>query len=333
MTRNILTLTAVLLAAIACACNAAQAAESAQAYPSRPIRFMVTYPPGGGTDLVARQVAQKLSEAWSQQVIIDNRPGGGGIIGAEIVSRSAPDGYTYLLGTSAALVTQPLLLGKAPYDSLKAFAPVSLLTQDVHTLFIYGSLPVNTLKELISYAKARPGQLNYASAGLGSPNHLNMELLKTVAGIDMVHVPYQGSGPSVTDLLAGRVQVIWSSASSLIPYLKTGRLKALAVGGPQRLSTMPDVPTVAEAGLPQFEPNMPWFSIFVPAGTPKPIITKINAEVGRILKDPDTIKRLTGSGYTPHPSTPEELGAHLAKEYARMKDLVQATKLNNQRVQ
>jgi tripartite-type tricarboxylate transporter receptor subunit TctC len=159
-----------------------------------------------------------------------------------------------------------------------------------------------------------------------------MEQLKVVAGIDMVHVPYQGSGPSVTDLLAGRIQVIWSSTSSLIPYLKTGRLKALAVGGPQRLATMPDVPTIVEAGLPQYEPNMPWFSIFVPAGTPKPIITRINAELATILKDPSTVKSLTSFGYTPHPSTPEELGTHLVKEYARMKKLIEAIKLNDARV-
>ncbi len=314
-------------------CNASVAAESSLAYPARSIRFVVTYPPGGGTDLVARQVGQKLAESWGQPVIIDNRPGGGGVIGAEIVANAPADGYTYLFGTSAALVTQPLLVGKVPYDPLIAYAPVSLLTVDVQVLYINGALPVNTLKELITYARAKPGALSYASAGLGAPNHLNMEQLKHVAGINIVHVPYQGSGPSVIDLLAGRVQLIWSSAVALVPHAKSGKLKALAVGGSHRMPALPEVPTIAEAGLPNYEPNMPWFSIFVPAKTPKPIIDKINAQVVRTLNDPETVKKLAGYGYAAHSSSPEELGNHLRKEYQRMKALIGAIKLNASNVQ
>ena len=311
----------------------ARAQDTAPNYPNRTIRFVVTYPPGGGTDLVARQVGQKLAEAWGQQVVIDNRPGGGGIIGTESVANAPADGYTLLFGTSAGFVTQPLLVGKVSYDPLKSFAPVSLLTVDVHTLYVNASLPVSTLKDFIAYAMSRPGALSYASAGLGSPNHMNMEQLKYVSGIDLVHVPYQGSGPSQNDLVADRVQVMWSSAAYLVQLVKSGKVKALAIGGPHRLSALPDVPTVAEAGLPQFEPNMPWFSIFVPANTPRPIITKLNSQVVRTLADPEMVKRLAGFGYVAQSSTPEELGEHLRKEYLRVKALLPVLKLRPGQVQ
>ena len=305
-----------------------RAQDLAPNYPNRTIRFVVTYPSGGGTDLVARQVGQKLADAWAQPVIIDNRPGGGGVIGTEIVANAPPDGYTLLFGTSAGFVTQPLLVGKVSYDPFKSFSPVSLLTVDAHTLYVNAALPVNTLKDFIAYAMSRPGALSYASAGLGSPNHMNMEQFKHVAGIDLVHVPYQGSGPSQNDLVAGRVQAMWSSASSLVPQVKAGKLKALVVGGPHRLSALPDVPTVAQAGLSKFEPNMPWFSIFVPANTPRPIITKLNTQVVRVLADPEMVKRLAGYGYVAQSSTPEELGEHLRNEYQRVKVLLSVLKLS-----
>lgn len=324
----------VVLAALAALPGApARAQDPAADYPNRPIRFVVTYAPGGGTDIVARQVGEKLTAAWGQQVIVDNRPGGGGIIGTEIVANSSPDGHALLLGTSAGMVTQPLLVGKAPYDPLKAFAPVSLLTVDEHTLYVTASLPVGTLKEFIAYAKSRPGRLSYGSAGPGSPNHMNMEQFKRAAGIDLIHVPYKGSAQSMTDLVAGRIQVLWGSTAALVQQAKNGKLKALAAGGPHRLSVLPDVPTIAEAGLPKLELNMPWFSIFVPAGTPRPIITKLNAQVVRILADPETVKRLAGLGYTAQSSTPEELGQHLRKEYRRVKALLAVLKLGPGQVQ
>ncbi len=330
---NILSIgTAFLVLAITW-CAPVRAADTAPNYPSRNIRFVVTYVPGGGTDLVARQVGERLTEAWGQQVIIDNRPGAGGIIGTEIVANASPDGHTFLLGTSAGMVTQPLLVAKAPYDPLRAFAPVSLLTVDSHTLYVTASLPVSNLKELIAYAKSRPGSLSYGSAGPGSPNHMNMEQFKQVAGIDLLHVPYKGSAQSMTDLVAGRIQVMWGSTAALVQQAKNGKLKALAVGGPQRLGVLPDVPTVAEAGLPKLELNMPWFSIFVPAKTPRPIITKINAQVVRTLTDPEMVKRLEGYGYDAHSSTPEELGELLRKEYQRVKALLSVLKISPEQTQ
>lgn len=302
----------------------AHAAEADRGYPGRPLRLIVTYPPGGGTNVVARLVAQKLAEAWGQQVIVDNRPGGGGIIGTDIVAKAAPDGYTLLFGTSAGLAIQPLLMGSAPYDPLRAFSPVTLLILDPQLLVINGALPVNSLKELIAYAKAKPGALNYASSGLGAPNYMNMEGLKLTTGIDLLHVPYQGTGPAMIDLLSGRVQLMWSSMPSVLPHLKTGRLKALAVGGTERVHNVPDVPTMREAGLPGFEPNMPWYAILVPAKTPKHIIDKLNAQLVKALNEPDTIMFLAANGFEPHSSTPEELGTHLRKEYERLKKLIHA---------
>ena len=324
---------AVLLALAIPLCTPVWAQDPAVNYPNRTIRFVVTYAPGGGTDIVARQVGEKLTAAWGQQIIIDNRPGGGGIIGTEIVANSSPDGHAYLLGTSAGLVTQPLLVGNAPYDPLKAFAPVSLLTVDEHTLYVNAALPVATLKEFIAYAKSKPGELSYASAGPGSPNHMNMEQFKRAAGIDLIHVPYKGSAQSMTDLIAGRVQVLWGSTAALVQQAKNGKLKVLAVGGPHRLSVLPDAPTLAEAGMPKLELNMPWFSIFVPAKTPRTIVSKINAQVVRTLAEPETVKRLAGYGYTAQSSTPEELGEHLRKEYQRVKALLPVLNLSPDQVQ
>jgi len=309
---------------LATAAVSAMAAEAGRAYPDRPLRLIVTYPPGGGTNVVARLVAQKLTDAWGQAVIVDNRAGGGGIVGTDIVAKAAADGYTLLFGTSAGLAIQPLLLGSAPYDPLKAFAPVSLLILDPQLLVVTGTLPANTLKELIAHARANPGKLNYASSGLGAPNYMNMEGLKLTTGIDMLHVPYQGTGPAMIDLLSGRIQLMWSSMPSVLPHLKTGRLKALAVGGTERVHNVPDVPTMKEAGLPAFEPNMPWYGIFVPAGTQKSIIDKLNAQLVRSLNEPETIKFLAANGFEPHLSTPEELGRHLRSEYERLKKLIHA---------
>ena len=288
----------------------------AQAYPSKPIRWIVTYPPGGPTDFVARAVGAKLGAAWGQQVVIDNRAGAGGALGTELAARAAPDGYTLLFGTSGGLTINPALISKLPYDPVRDFAPVSLLVINPQILVVHNSVPVNSVKELIAYAKAKPGQLNYASVGQGSPNQLGMELLKTLTGIDMVHVPYKGTGPAVTDLLGGQVQLMFNSMPLVLPLVKSGKLKGLAVGSPQRSPAAPDLPTVAEAGVPGFE-NVTWYGMFAPARTPAEIITKLNAQVVKILADPEMAQRLASQGAEPRSTTPAELAAFMRVEAVR----------------
>jgi tripartite-type tricarboxylate transporter receptor subunit TctC len=298
-------------------------AAHAQAYPSKPIRWIVTYPPGGPTDFVARAIGARLTAAWGQQVIIDNRPGAGGVIGTELAAKAVPDGYTLLFGTSAGLTINPALLGKLPYDPVKDFAPVSLLVINPQLLVVHTGVPVNSVKELIAYAKARPGQLNYASVGQGSPNHLGMELLKALAGIDVVHVPYKGTGPAVTDLLGGQVQLMFNSMPVVLPLVKSGKLKGLAVGSPQRSPAAPDVPTVAEAGVPGFE-NVTWYGMFAPAKTPVDVVAKLNAEVVRILADAELAQRMASQGAEPRSTTPAELAAYMRVEFARWKKVITA---------
>jgi tripartite-type tricarboxylate transporter receptor subunit TctC len=296
---------------------------SAQTYPNRPIRWIVTYPPGGPTDVVARAIGAKLTEAWGQQIVIDNRAGAAGIIGTDLAAKAVPDGYTLLFGTSAGLTINPALSNKLPYDAVKDFAPVSLLVLNPQILVLNNAIPANTVKELIAYAKARPGQLNYASVGQGSPNHLGMELLKALAGIDLVHVPYKGTGPAITDLLGGQVQLMFNSMPSVLPLVKSGKLKGLAVGSAQRSPAIPDIPTVAEAGVPGFE-NVTWYGMFAPARTPHDIILKLNQQVVKILAAPEMVQRLASQGAEPRSSTPEELVKFMRVESARWKKVIQA---------
>ena len=295
----------------------------AQTYPNRPVRWIVTYPPGGPTDVVARAVGARLTEAWGQQVVIDNRAGAGGVIGTDLAAKAVPDGYTLLFGTSAGLTINPALSSKLPYDALKDFAPVSLLVLNPQILVLNNAVPANSVKELIAYAKARPGQLNYASVGQGSPNHLGMELLKALAGIDIVHVPYKGTGPAITDLLGGQVQLMFNSMPSVLPLVKSGKLKGLAVGSAQRSPAIPDLPTVAEAGVPGFE-NVTWYGMFAPARTPHDIIMKLNKQVVKILADPAMAQRLASQGAEPRSSTPEELVKFMQVESVRWKKVIQA---------
>jgi tripartite-type tricarboxylate transporter receptor subunit TctC len=296
---------------------------SGQSYPSKPIRWIVTYPPGGPTDFVARAIGAKLTEAWGQQVVIDNRAGAGGMIGTELAAKSLPDGYTLLFGTSAGLTINPALMSKLPYDPVRDFAPVSLMVINPQILVVNNGIPVNSVKELIAYARARPGQLNYASVGRGSPNHLGMELLKALAGIDMVHVPYKGTGPAVTDLLSGQVQLMFNSMPSVLPLVKSGKLKGLAVGSTQRSPAAPDVPTVAEAGVPGFE-NVTWYGMFAPAKTPGDIVTKLNTQVVKILTDPEMAQRMASQGAEPRGTTPEELAKFMRVESERWKKVIKS---------
>ena len=295
----------------------------AQAYPSKPIRWIVTYPPGGPTDLIARAVGAKLSVAWGQQVVIDNRAGAGGAIGTELAAKSVADGYTLLFGTSGGLTINPALISKLPYDPVRDFAPVSLLVINPQILVVHPSVPVSTVKELVAYAKARPGKLNYASVGQGSPNQLGMELLKTLTGIDLVHVPYKGTGPAVTDLLGGQVQLMFNSMPSVLPLVKTGKLKGLAVGSAHRSPAAPDIPTVAEAGVPGFE-NVTWYGMFAPAKTPAEIIARLNSEVVKILADPEMAQRFASQGSEPRSSTPAELAAFMRVEAVRWGKVITA---------
>ena len=295
----------------------AGAADPAAGFPNKSIRLIVPFPAGGGTDIVARAISVKLTEAWGQQIIIDNRGGAGGLIGADTVAKSTPDGYTLLFGTPGALVINPLLNSKLPYNAAKDFAPVSLLALNPQLLAVHNSMPVGTVKELIAYAKAQPGKLNYASVGEGTPNHLAMELFKSMTGTQMVHVPYKGAAPAVTDLVGGQVNLMFNPMPPLMPHVKSGRLKALGVGGTQRSPALPDVPTIAEAGVPGYE-YVTWYSIVVPAKTPRAIIDKINSRLAAVLAIPEVALRLSSQGAEPRSSTPEELTRLIQEDYKRL---------------
>jgi tripartite-type tricarboxylate transporter receptor subunit TctC len=295
---------------------AVQCAPVATDYPTRPIRLVITYPPGGNTDLVGRAVAQKLTEAWSQQVIVDNRGGAGGVLGTVIAKQAAADGYTLLLGTSAGMVLNPLLMRKIPYEPLQDFAPVSLVIVLPQLLVVNPSLPARSIKEFIALAKAKPGQLNFGSSGVGTPNHLGGEMLKAMAGINIVHVPYKGGAASITDLIAGQVQLVISSAPSVVPHVRNNRLRALAIGSAKRSPALSEVPTVAESGVPGYEYTT-WYGIFVPAKTPAPIVAKLNAEIVRMLADSQMSQRFQSQGGDPASSTPAQLAAYMKQETGR----------------
>jgi tripartite-type tricarboxylate transporter receptor subunit TctC len=305
------------------ACAVAIAADKASDYPNRPIRLIVPFPPGGGTDIVARAIVTKLTEGWGQQIIIDNRGGAGGVIGADTVAKSTPDGYTLLFGTPGALVINPLLNSKLPYNAARDFAPVSLLALNPQLLAVHQSLPVANVKELIALAKAQPGRLNYASVGEGTPNHLAMELFKTMTATSIVHVPYKGAAPAVTDLVGGHVQVMFNPMPPLMPHVKSGRVRALAVGSTQRSSALPEIPTVAEAGVPGYE-YVTWYSIVAPAKTPRAIIDKLNARLAAVLALPDVAQRLSVQGAEPRTSSPEELARFIQQDTKRLSAIIRS---------
>jgi tripartite-type tricarboxylate transporter receptor subunit TctC len=314
-------LAALIAMAASSAAAGAQGASVEGNYPTKPIRLVITYPPGGNTDLVGRAVAQKLTEAWGQQVIVDNRGGAGGVLGTVIAKQAASDGYTILLGTSAGMVLNPLLMSKIPYDPHQDFAPVSLVIVLPQLLAVHPGLAARNIKEFIALAKAKPGQLNFGSSGVGTPNHLGGEMLKAMAGINIVHVPYKGGAASITDLIAGQVQLVISSAPSVVPHVKSGRLRALAVGSAKRTPALPEVPTVAESGVPGYEYTT-WYGIFAPRKTPAPIVAKLNAEIVRMLADPQVSQRFQSQGGDPASSTPAELTAYMKAETARWQRVI-----------
>ena len=301
-------------------------ASYSQPYPTKPVRLVVTYTAGGPADIAARALAQKLAEMWGQQVVVDNRAGAGGIIGTELVAKAAPDGYTLLHGTAAGLIINPLLVKKLPYDTFRDFAPVSMVVIVPQLLVTHPALPATTLKELIALAKARPGALNYASVGIGSPNHLGMELLKSMAGIDMVHVPYKGATPAMADLIAGQVQLAFNGMASVLPQIASGKMKAIAIGSARRSPAAPDVPTVAEAGLPGFE-YVAWNGNFAPAGTPAALVNRLSADIRKALAAPDVVQRLASLGSEPGGNTPAEFAAYVKADHARWARVVQTVGL------
>jgi len=300
------------------------AADSGQSYPNRPIRFIVPFAPGGSTDTLARTVGQKLGEALGEQVVVDNRSGGNGNIGTDLVAHAAPDGYTILLGYIANLAIGPSLYAKLPFDPVKDLAPVTQLAVAPNILVVHPSVPAKNFKEFIAYAKANPQKVNFASAAVASPGHLACELLNHAAGIHMQHVPYKGSGQAVVDLVGGQVQVMVSGMSSVMPHIKAGRLRALAVTGAQRSPAVPDIPTIAESGFPKFEATA-WYGVLVPARTPKAIVTRLHDEIVRALKMPDVKERLESVGFEIVGSTPEAFGAYIKSEIVKWAPVVKAS--------
>ena len=285
----------------------------AQGYPAKPIRFYTPYPPGGTTDILARIVGAKMYEAWGQPVIIEAKPGAGGNIGADFVAKSAPDGYTILMGASGPLAINASLFSKLPYDPAKDFAPVVLSASVPLVLVTHPSLPVKNVKEFIALMKARPGQFNYASAGPGSPQHLTAEMFKFMARVEMTHIPYKGSGPAIVDLIGGQIPFAFESMIPILPHVKAGKLRGLAVTSAKRSPVLPEISTVAESGVPGFE-SIAWYGVVAPASTPKEIIAKLNAEMVRIANLPDIKQRLIEMGSPPVAGTPEQFGALIRSE-------------------
>jgi tripartite-type tricarboxylate transporter receptor subunit TctC len=300
-----------LLAVSMTAVAGAFAAE--QSYPTKPIRWVTPYAPGGSTTALSRLVGEKMSEAFGKPVIIDNRPGGNTIIGADAVAKATPDGYTILLAGNSQVVLA--LMMKPPYDVFKDFAPVTILANTNYILVVNPATPVSNLQEFITYAKARPGQLNVASVSSGSTQHLMGELFGILTGVKMKHIPYKGGAQGITDLMGGHVQASFSNALNVIPHIKNGRLKGLAITGDKRAASVPQVPTYAEAGLPNYDPKN-WQGILAPARTPKAIVAKLSAEAARILAMPDVAEKLIASGMEPHHTGPEKMAAQMKADYA-----------------
>ena len=292
-----------------------------QVFPEKPIRFVVGFTPGGPSDILARALGQKLGERWNQQVVIENRPGAGGNIAAEAVAKSAPDGYTWLLGNNSILATNQSLYRQLGYDPVKDFAPVSLVAVQPNILVVNPEVPANSVADLISLARKHPGKLNYASSGSGAAAHLAGELFKTMAGVDLVHVPYKGAQPALTDVIAGQVQVMFATSASVIPFIKAGKLRALAVTTAARSASVPELPTVSEAGVPGFE-AITWHGVVVPAATPAPLIERLNRDIVGVLRMPDLRERLAALGAEVIAGTPAEFADYIASEIPKWAKVV-----------
>jgi tripartite-type tricarboxylate transporter receptor subunit TctC len=307
----------VLLAfAIPAVCAQPASTSSGQAYPAKPIRLIVPFPVGGGVDGVARIAFARVSDAMGQQFVIDNRSGSGGIIAAETAARAAPDGYTLFFGTTATQAITPHYYKKLTYDPLKDFAPINLIAGAGYILVVHPSVPAHSVKELIALARAKPGALNYSSSGNGSVLHLTTELFRSMAGISIVHVPYKGAAPALTDLLSGQIQLTFNPASVMLPHIRANRVRALGVTSAKRTPLAPELPTIAEAGVSGYEASG-WYAVLAPAGTPAPVIARLNKELQGALADRDVRERFAATGVEPIGMPPEPFAAYMREEYVK----------------
>lgn len=314
---------AVLIAMCGGGAQAAMTAAEVQAYPSKPIRIIVPFSAGGSGDAIMRVVGQKLTDAWGQPSVIDNRAGASGAIGLLMAARAAPDGYTLVHGTASTHSINPILQKDLPYDAVRDFAPVAILMATPNIIVAHPAVPASNLKELIQLAKSKPGQISYASNGSGTSSHMAGELLNLEAGIKLVHIPYKGAGPAIIDVLGGHVQLLIGAVATSLPHVASGRLKALAVSSLQRSGAAPTVPTVAESGLPGFEVAQ-WFAIYAPAETPKEIVAKLNAGINRALNQPNVKSEFTRQGFEVDNRTPEQFAAYMKEETVKWTKLIKA---------
>ncbi|XRC95793.1 tripartite tricarboxylate transporter substrate binding protein [Ottowia sp. VDI28] len=301
-------------------------AEDAKAYPSKPIRLVVPFTPGGSTDILGRTIGLQLTQAWHQPVVIENVPGAGGSIGADKVAKAPADGYTLLMGHIGTLAVTPSLYAKLPYDPIKAFAAVAWVARVPNVLVVHPSVPAKTVQELVAYAKANPGKINYGSGGNGSAAHIATEYLKLQTGTQMQHVPYKGTAPAVTDLVAGQIQLMFTGVPAVMTQVKAGQLRAIAVSSPQRVKAVPELPTVAESGYPGFEADQ-WYGVVAPANTPKDVITKLNQQINLMLSSPEVGGRLASEGAEPTPNPPEVFAKLITSEIARWRTVIQQGKV------
>lgn len=305
------------------------ALPQAEPWPSKPVRLIVPFAPGGGNDILARIVSDGLSQGLGQPVVVENRPGAGGNIGAESVARSAADGYSFLVVAQAILNFNPHLSAKVGFDPLKDFDAVGLLGVAPLVLVVHADVPAQSVKELIALAKSKPGELSYASSGPGTPHHLAPELFKSMTGVSILHVPYKGGAPAATDLLAGRVQMMLAPLNNVAPYLETGKLRVLAIGGPKRIPSLPSVPTMDEAGVPNFNVEH-WYGIVAPRGTPKQIIARLNSELAKVLRRPEVVEKITLQGMEPRTATPEEMTVMIREGYERWGSVIKKAGIGSQ---
>lgn len=314
---------AIAFAAACLSTGGAIPADAAEKYPARPVRFVIPFPPGGGNDILGRAFAERLGEHFGQQWVVDNRGGASSIIGAEIVARSAPDGYTLMLGTNSTLAVVPNVKKSIPFDPIKDYEPISLMSSSPYLLVVNPGFTAKTVKDLVALAQAKPGELNFASPGHGTSNHLSFELFKLMAGVDITHVPYKGTAAMINDLLGGRISVMLVSTASVRPHVLSGKLRALGISIAKRSPAMPDVAPIAESGVPGFN-TASWVGLIGPRGLPPAIVTQLNKAIADVIQGGDLRERLASQGFMPEASTPQKFAAHIRSELGRFRKVVQA---------